>query len=176
MSYPKRVGSVGMQTSKEANRAREQNKKREQLRSLLLNKFKGKYGSGFASTDIEERIISKEVDNFLQNNIMSEVNLVKLDKTLAKQLNRPYEDMRSTTKPHGHTGSTLSKAGQSSITSISHASGLSKLKQQQIGAPSPSKSLTEKDEWTKIVDYDYQNFLAEKEKSKLAARENTLRI
>lgn len=85
MSYPKAPG-----TSKEAYRNTEQNKKRDHLRNLLSNKFRGKYTSGPNSFN-EEKIIQREVENFIRNNLMSEANLVKLDKQIASLLDKPFQ-------------------------------------------------------------------------------------
>lgn len=92
---------------------------------------------------------------------MSEANLVKLDKALAKQLNKPYEDMRSAGKKTKSI-TTLSQAGsmKSGASSVSKASKPVGA-QTKPGAPSISASQKEKDEWAKIVDYDYQQYLAE---------------
>lgn len=52
--------------------------KKEQLKGLLINKFKLKYG------DKAEKLITAEVDKFLKNDRLTESNLVKLDDKIGK--------------------------------------------------------------------------------------------
>lgn len=52
--------------------------KKEQLKGLLINKFKLKYG------DKAEKMITNEVSKFLKNDRLTETNLVKLDEKIGK--------------------------------------------------------------------------------------------
>ena len=52
--------------------------KKEQLKGLLINKFKLKYG------DKAEKLITSEIDKFLKNDRLTESNLVKLDDKIGK--------------------------------------------------------------------------------------------
>ena len=64
-------------------------KRREQLQQLLTNKFRGKYLSGHASMEEEnnvDRVIKAEVARFLENEQMTEANLIRLDQRLGEVL------------------------------------------------------------------------------------------
>jgi hypothetical protein len=64
-------------------------KRREQLQQLLTNKFRGKYLSGSASMEEEnnvDRVIKAEVARFLENEQMTEANLIRLDQRLGEVL------------------------------------------------------------------------------------------
>jgi hypothetical protein len=56
--------------------------KKEQLKGLLINKFKLKYG------DKAEKLITAEVERFLKNDRLTESNLVKLDDKIGKVNNK----------------------------------------------------------------------------------------
>ena len=61
--------------------------KREQLKGLLINKFKLKYG------DRAESMITNEVAKFLRNDRLTEENLKKLDSRIGKEaMNRQKKD------------------------------------------------------------------------------------
>lgn len=53
--------------------------KREQLKGMLIHKFKLKYG------DKAEQYINNEVGKFLSNNRLTEENLKKLDEKIGKE-------------------------------------------------------------------------------------------
>ena len=58
--------------------------KREQLRTLLFNKFRNKYGG--SPTMI--RVIETEVTKFLATDRLTEANLKKLDKRIAQEVDK----------------------------------------------------------------------------------------
>ena len=53
----------------------------EQLKQLLVNKFRSKY-CGPNSTEVDDLLIQREVTNFLKSNKMTEKNLILLDRKL----------------------------------------------------------------------------------------------
>jgi hypothetical protein len=57
--------------------------KREQLRGLLVNKFKAKYGNHSAIS----KYIENAVQKFLTNDRLTESNLKNLDSTIANEAN-----------------------------------------------------------------------------------------
>ena len=78
MSYPKRHPAT-MQNQSE--REVKLGQKKEQLKTLLVNKFRGKY-QVVADMDQFDYTIREEVENFLNTQQMTEANLVTLDKKL----------------------------------------------------------------------------------------------
>ncbi len=87
MSYPKRGPAV----SKDSVRDTKTTIKKEQLKNLLVNKFRGKYRTQIGGSDYEatESIIQEQVDAFVNNEIMTESNLLNLDKKLSIILAKP---------------------------------------------------------------------------------------
>ncbi len=68
MSYPKKPTIGGV---KESERDLKQTQRRDQMKNLLVTKFRGKYiGSG--SDDYADRVIREQVETFLLNEQMSE--------------------------------------------------------------------------------------------------------
>ena len=59
-------------------------KRREQLHTLLVNKFRGKDSIDIDSDANLDRVIRAEVARFLEAEQMTEANLIKLDKRLAE--------------------------------------------------------------------------------------------
>lgn len=82
MSYPKR-GPVGPQASKESERSAKLGQKKEQLKTLLVNKFRGKYQIIAGGEDFD-RVLKHEVEKFVMQGTMNEAELLKLDKRLAQ--------------------------------------------------------------------------------------------
>lgn len=64
-----------------------QNKKREQLANLLVNKFRNKYNVNSAKDAKIDAIIQKEVSSLLQGGHATEANLFKLDSKLETLIN-----------------------------------------------------------------------------------------
>ena len=79
MSYPKRGPA---QTTKEGERSVKLGQKKEQLKNLLINKFRGKYQM-IAGVDDFEKVLRHEVEKFVMQGSMNEAELLKLDKKLA---------------------------------------------------------------------------------------------
>lgn len=75
MSYPKRPLSISGDAKKEGYG--DIGQKRVQLKTLLVNKFRGKYGQ--LGSDRIDEIINREVDQFVTNTKMTEANLLRLD-------------------------------------------------------------------------------------------------
>lgn len=80
--------------------------KKEQLKGLLINKFKLKYG------DKAEKLITAEVDKFLKNDRLTESNLVKLDDKIGKanDKNQKADDILS---EHKYQKSDAAKSNKS---------------------------------------------------------------
>jgi len=74
--YPKKVNNI----SSTEKRERDKLHRREQLKSLIINKFKSKYAIGTTNMEERNKIITKEVSNLIENQICSEKNLLALDK------------------------------------------------------------------------------------------------
>jgi hypothetical protein len=91
--------------------------KKEQLKGLLINKFKLKYG------DNAEKLISNEVTKFLKNDRLTEGNLVKLDEKIGKanQKNHKADDILSEHRSQkSDAGMRKSKASRMSNASRPH--------------------------------------------------------
>ncbi len=80
MSYPKQHPTKGKTTHDQVKFH-----KREQLKNIIINKFRGKFGVR-AEVDQADAIIKREVDTLLATEQPTEANLVKLDKKLSKML------------------------------------------------------------------------------------------
>jgi hypothetical protein len=81
MSYPKVPPKAN---TKQPTRLSEERKarllklqEREELKGLLISKFKKKYGGA--------QFVDKEVENFIKTETLTEANLRKLDERLAKR-------------------------------------------------------------------------------------------
>jgi len=99
--------------------------KKEQLKGLLITKFKSKYGNK------AEKLISNEVSKFLRTDRLTETNLVKLDEKIgrANEKSQRADDILSEHRSQkSATGSRKSKASRISHGSRPHtvASGQSK--------------------------------------------------
>ena len=79
MSYPKRP--IG-ESARMNERMQQKNNKREQLKNIIINKFRSKYNVQ-AEVDDFDNVIKRNVNDFIENEQMSEANLAKLDKKLA---------------------------------------------------------------------------------------------
>jgi len=99
--------------------------KKQQLKGLLVDKFKLKYGAG------AEKLITNEVTKFLKTDRLTESNLVKLDEKIgrANEKNQRADDILSEHRSlKSATGSRKSKASRISNASRPHtvASGQSR--------------------------------------------------
>jgi hypothetical protein len=80
----KALSQAGSQASKMSETRRErlvEIQKREQLKGLLINKFKVKYGAQQGMS----KFIENEVSRFLTNERLTETNLKQLDYKIAKE-------------------------------------------------------------------------------------------
>ena len=68
-------------------REKEKTQKRERLRTLLINKMKGKYLTP-ASTPEQENLIVREVTSLVNGNIVNDSSLHKLDQKLSAAFGR----------------------------------------------------------------------------------------
>lgn len=59
-------------------------KRKEQLHTLLVNKFRGKYQIDIDADAGLDRVVRAEVARFLETEQMTEANLIKLDKRLGE--------------------------------------------------------------------------------------------
>ena len=83
MSYPKRHPVLS--SSSLDSRTLEKLQKKEQLKSLLVTKFKTKYGLKGENTE-QAFVIKQEIESLLNTNNMSLTALNELDKKLKSQL------------------------------------------------------------------------------------------
>ena len=104
MSYPKKSitgAAAGVPNGSQASLAGSQygsagafskdvraQKRREQLHTLLVNKFRGKYQIDLDADSGLDRVVRAEVARFLETEQMTEANLIKLDKRLSELLTK----------------------------------------------------------------------------------------
>ena len=100
MSYPKKsITAGGIPNGSTASLAASQygsvsgkdaraQKRKEQLHTLLVNKFRGKYQIDIDADSGLDRVVRAEVARFLETEQMTEANLIKLDKRLAELLSK----------------------------------------------------------------------------------------
>jgi hypothetical protein len=79
MSYPKKHPAA----SKDTDRETKNSVRREQMKNLLITKFRGKFNVT-GGQEYTDRLIRSEVETFLNNDQMTEQNLIKLDKKLSE--------------------------------------------------------------------------------------------
>merc|ERR1719159_1034304 len=75
-------------------------KKREELKDVLVGKFKAKYGKGGEEKDDDARSVASaeihgEVDNFISNAGVSATNLNRLQRRLQKKSGKENDDQMS---------------------------------------------------------------------------------
>jgi hypothetical protein len=82
MSYPKKHPTELLSPSQQ--RYVDKSHKKEQLKTLIVNKFRTKFGVKSTLDDPFDLVIRQEVDNVIaqENNQMTEASLVQLDKKL----------------------------------------------------------------------------------------------
>lgn len=76
-------------------REKERIRRREQLKSLIINRFRTKYTYGAHDAQERDRIISNEVAEFIENEKFTEKNLLELDKKLSSKFGVTKNDLRS---------------------------------------------------------------------------------
>ena len=69
----------------EEKKQRDKAHRREQLKKLIIDKFRTKYAYGVPSSDDRDKIITEEVNTFIQNEKCTEKNLLELDKKLQQK-------------------------------------------------------------------------------------------
>lgn len=74
--YPKKIVDPNVK------REREKEHRKEQLKNLIVNKFRTKYALGLPNADERNQIISDEVNQFIESQKCTEKNLIDLDKKL----------------------------------------------------------------------------------------------
>ena len=100
MSYPKRHPAYKPENEKQIRLSH----KKEQLKNLLINKFRGKYCIP-AEVSGQDRLIKDEVETFLASGHVTENGLINLDKKLQKVLSAQGIERKPTgaTKAHAQT-------------------------------------------------------------------------
>jgi hypothetical protein len=121
---PSQVGSQKPSQMSEARRERlVEIQKREQLKGMLINKFKLKYGD----KPVLSKFIENEVQKFLTNERLTEANLKNLDSKIGKEAdNREKKsailaDVRSQRSVSAYSGASK----RSAVPSIRSKGGLS---------------------------------------------------
>ena len=79
--YPKKVNSLSVQDKRE----KEKIQRREQLKNLIINRFRTKYTYGAKDAQQRDVIITREVSLFIDNEKWTEKNLLELDKKLSSK-------------------------------------------------------------------------------------------
>ncbi|OMJ73298.1 hypothetical protein SteCoe_28050 [Stentor coeruleus] len=171
MSYPK-VPPKATQTA--ATKLSEQQKarllklqEREELKGLLVNKFKKKYGNNAG-------FIDKEVENFMKQETLTEANLQKLDDKIKKKAEADKNSVsnKSEAAPKPKTPSV-----RSSKNSVKGSDQMSVASSMRSSAKS-SEFVPEdnEDEWAAILEYDTMMF-HEEEKARLRREiENKMKL
>lgn len=170
--------------------------KREQLKGLLINKFKVKYGDKGASL---AKYIDNEVQKFLKNDRLTEDNLKKLDERILKESElRDKKDAILDDHKSQKSAPKRALSQKSDARSVSsHMSGASGLGKKAAAAPKGDfdtqswrsgsqapktevfSELDEDDEWTAIQKFNTllhyeeqkQTMLRDKERKRLIKQE-----
>ncbi|OMJ85367.1 hypothetical protein SteCoe_13340 [Stentor coeruleus] len=171
MSYPK-VPPKATQTA--ATKLSEQQKarllklqEREELKGLLVNKFKKKYGN-------EAGFIDKEVENFMKQETLTESNLQKLDDKIKKKVEA---DQKSVSHKSEVQSKHVTPSVRSSKNSVKGSDQMSVASSMRSSART-SEFVPEdnEDEWAAILEYDTMMF-HEEEKSRLRREiENKMKL
>lgn len=108
--YPKK-------TPVDPNEKRERDKlhRREQMKSLLISKFQGKYSFGSKNREERDKIITREVNSLVDSKICSEKHLVELDKKLSNLFDGNNKSEKShNSKASRHSRVSAAKSGKNS--------------------------------------------------------------
>lgn len=108
--YPKKQSPL----SSQAKRELEKSNRREQLKNLIVNKFRSKYSVGIADPQERDNIIMREVDKFMENEKCTEKNLIELDKKLTEKFGAPVTQKQSQprgSRQHSHASRGSNKMG-----------------------------------------------------------------
>ena len=171
MSYPKvppKANQTATSKMTEQQRARLLKlQEREELKGLLINKFKKKYGN-------EGGFIDKEVENFMKQETLTEANLQKLDDKIKKRIeidqksvsNRSETNKKPATPSVASVKSSAKSHDQQSVSSSMRSSA----KASEYIADD------DEDEWAAILQYDTIMF-HEEEKARLRREiENKMKL
>lgn len=93
MSYPKQHPSKTMNMSDTRSQIKTQ--KRDQVKQMLVNKFRNKYNAKSSKIDDYELIIREEVESMMANTNLLEADLVNADKQIRARLGLDNEAKRS---------------------------------------------------------------------------------
>jgi len=164
---------------------------------LIVNKFRSKYAYGAPDTDSRYKIITSEVELFIDNEKCNDKNLLLLDKRLMDKLgesNKPKSDLKKHSKRASQASKVSSEIGsQKSNKSAMLRAGLDICSQerpdvnssynkdrQNLAASYRSKDLNrsqivskEVDEWDCIIMNDVRRF--EEEQKQLAKQKQELK-
>eukprot|EP00347_Sterkiella_histriomuscorum_P014306 403361377 len=112
MSYPKRslVGSSISLT----DRGDKKIQRKEQLKQLLINKFRSKFGVK-ANGEHQDFILQKEVTNFIENDQPTEANLINLEKRLQQVFGNNQANESHQIKPSSSITNALLLSQRSSL-------------------------------------------------------------
>lgn len=104
MSYPKKPQNLkNAKAGKEPSTRKDDSVKREQLKTLLVNKFKSKYSAELRFVD-GESLISAEVSKFVAHSALNEAELHKLDTAIGDALRTKLKASKKQKEPKEKTG------------------------------------------------------------------------
>jgi hypothetical protein len=162
MSYPKKgpVLNTGTQMGKE---------RREQLKNMLITKFKLKYCS--RRDEEGELFITREVSQFLTEKTLTEANLKRLDEKLYKIFSAQDQEEPQAGMPQSSQSQRSNVSKQSAVSKQSHQSHQSlqskqSQKSERADRPPTTSTVNEVDVWGKISAYNRNMFEQEEEKTK----------
>jgi hypothetical protein len=155
---------------------------REELKGLLVSKFKAKYGK-------ESTFIEREVDNFIKNETLTEANLRKLDDRIKNQGGPVPPKRASSVKSASNRSAASARSKASAISRQSQKSQKGNpVEQQPNGSEfgfrddlsSDSRSMrsssyvpeNDEDEWAAIIEHDTAAFYEEEQARRRREMEN----
>lgn len=140
---------------------------REELKGLLVNKFKKKYGN-------EAGFIDKEVENFMKQETLTEANLQKLDDKIKKRVDA---DQRSVSQKSEAQPKPITPSVRSSKNSVKGSDQMSVASSMRSSVKSSEFTPEDnEDEWAAILEYDTIMF-HEEEKARLRREiENKMKL
>jgi hypothetical protein len=117
----KALSQVGSQISEGRRERLVEIQKREQLKGLLINKFKVKYGT----TQGLDKFIENEVQRFLTNERLTEASLKQLDSKIAREADQRdrkshiLDDHKSQRSYSAYSQASRRSIGQKSVSGLS---------------------------------------------------------
>ena len=173
MSYPKKTTKPktgkSAKDEKEWEKQRDKNygiQKRDQLKSLLLGKFKTKYVTELKDPKMEA-LIANEVLKFISQSTLTEANLQKLDTQIGELLKSKVEVHKP--KPAEGHGKTDHKPE-----SVKAKEGSKKETAPDKGTPTTAEEKKAEDSWACIVDYNKKQY--DGEQQALLAKQKDMKI